>query len=655
MRKIFLFQFVICALIILSLTAVASHAQMAECGCYTQALDDCDISSPEENPGCFFELYEECQFFCCDDYCNFEVKEPCMWDCEESCGMSCTDQCGDNETCFSACNEQCLYGENEGEGCYYACDEEYGSCMTECTDQVQMDSDGDGVVDVEDNCMWVPNSDQEDLDDDGVGDACDNCFEVPNPDQTNTDGDCAGDACDLCPDTWSSDPMADLDQDGLGDACDADNDNDGIANDNDNCPFIENPDQADTDSDGVGDACDFAEHYLESGIYKTFDVNIMQTAEIYDDHSEPVKDAAPGCCEQPSPLLFDILNIGDRTLTVGLFNPKPCNYTGGHLLEGIIIGDELDDDPVTDDAVSVRVMNGNREIQSTRLRGIADQNQFVGEYVMDGVMHGMSVLRSYEPEYGLIYYDFETIDFPDATNTSVWDMAFNLQTQMLNMVGRYNNGNPALSSGFLYANNLMEWLPINYPDAISTYPSGINISGLVTGYYRNADGTYHGFLYDSGSGSYTSVDVPGAVATRCYKINNSAKVAGYYTDSNNHSHGFVYDVTEQYFITFDIARTLNTYVFGISDSTDSLPESVTGYFLDETGTHAFTAVVPESLPAHPEDIDSDGDVDGMDLFMLAAAYGEECGEGPCPEDVNRDGGIDSADVEQFAESMGNIF
>ena len=127
------------------------------------------------------------------------------------------------------------------------------------------DTDGDGVPDSIDNCVFVPNPDQKDTDGDGVGDACDNCPTVPNANQADTDGDRVGDACDNCP-TVANPGQADADHDGVGDACDncptvanatqIDTDHDGVGDACDNCPTVSNPDQLDTDGDGLGDLCD---------------------------------------------------------------------------------------------------------------------------------------------------------------------------------------------------------------------------------------------------------------------------------------------------------------------------------------------------------------------------------------------------------------
>jgi hypothetical protein len=81
-----------------------------------------------------------------------------------------------------------------------------------------------------------------DTDDDGICDDEDNCPANPNPGQEDADGDGVGDVCDNCVNTPNP-GQEDADGDGLGDACD-------------NCVNTPNPGQEDVDGDGVGDVCD---------------------------------------------------------------------------------------------------------------------------------------------------------------------------------------------------------------------------------------------------------------------------------------------------------------------------------------------------------------------------------------------------------------
>ena len=77
-----------------------------------------------------------------------------------------------------------------------------------------VDTDGDGIVDPNDNCPSISNNSQADSDGDGVGDACDNCTNVSNPRESGS--------------FLSSNPWATLtgtqrddDADGYGNKCDA--------------------------------------------------------------------------------------------------------------------------------------------------------------------------------------------------------------------------------------------------------------------------------------------------------------------------------------------------------------------------------------------------------------------------------------------------
>ena len=125
------------------------------------------------------------------------------------------------------------------------------------------DTDGDGIIDAEDNCIDVHNITQKDIDGDSFGDLCDNCPSRANADQLDLNANGVGDVCeeelydatrdtdndgypdlmDNCPETPNSDQL-DQDRDGVGNACD-------------NCPKIPNPGQTDSDGDGKGEICKY--------------------------------------------------------------------------------------------------------------------------------------------------------------------------------------------------------------------------------------------------------------------------------------------------------------------------------------------------------------------------------------------------------------
>ena len=188
-------------------------------------------------------------------------------------------------TVHPGADEVCDGVDNDCEG---GIDEGFADLDTDGTaDCVDDDTDGDGDVNLTDcapldaavsnlaeevcdgddqNCNQIVDEGFLDSDADGVADCVDPDLDG---DLTLNGDDCAPldplihpaaeEACDGVDQDCNGltdEGFADLDTDGLADCVDGDVDGDDVANEEDNCEVIVNPEQEDADGDEIGDACD---------------------------------------------------------------------------------------------------------------------------------------------------------------------------------------------------------------------------------------------------------------------------------------------------------------------------------------------------------------------------------------------------------------
>jgi len=123
-------------------------------------------------------------------------------------------------------------------------------------------------------------------------------------------------------------------------------------------------------------------------------------------------------------------------------------------------------------------------------------------------------------------------------------------------------GNALLAGGsvaFLrQKSGVMTTLPLAPDNSVLT-PSSINDRGAIAGSYGS-----HCFILSAGE--LTTIDFPGASSTSCTGINHSGLVTGFYA-SDGSSHGFVWD-KGNFVATFQISNSngpLNTFPTGIND------------------------------------------------------------------------------------------
>jgi len=172
--------------------------------------------------------------------------------------------------------------------------------------------------------------------------------------------------------------------------------------------------------------------------------------------------------------------------------------------------------------------------------------------------------------------EFDIFDHPDAVDYT-YAVSINDSGHIL---GYYENGY-FLKTGVLY-----EQIE-DYPGAYTDY-TGINNSGVLSGYFIGSDGHARGFIktgdnfdvFEHPDASYNACEAGLPCGTWFTGIDNYGHAAGAYTDSAGVYHGFLYDgvnVPTRIDHPDSASGTIYTWVSGINDSGQAV-----GYFWDST-------------------------------------------------------------------------
>ena len=171
-----------------------------------------------------------------------------------------------------------------------------------------------------------------------------------------------------------------------------------------------------------------------------------------------------------------------------------------------------------------------------------------------------------------------------------------------------------------------------------TFPSGINPSGAITGFTRDANSARHGFLRAS-NGTFTIFDDPAAgtcstscgtigpgQGTRAYAINPSGQIVGFFSDNSARCHGYV-RAANGTFIQIDAPDAgsgpfpQGTFPSEITPMGINPAGAITGFYVDASSVQhgfvrALNGVITEfdptgSILTNPNAIDASGEITGF--------------------------------------------
>jgi hypothetical protein len=120
----------------------------------------------------------------------------------------------------------------------------------------------------------------------------------------------------------------------------------------------------------------------------------------------------------------------------------------------------------------------------------------------------------------------------------------------------------------------------DYPEALGTYPSGINESGVVVGSFINGSNQTQGFIRFPDGTFSDPIVYPGSQSTYPSDINNTGTMCGSYI-LNGAYHGFF--LSGSTFTNFDL-QTPNTLLRGVNDAGNFSGTTIDRAFVSIDGT-----------------------------------------------------------------------
>jgi len=226
----------------------------------------------------------------------------------------------------------------------------------------------------------------------------------------------------------------------------------------------------------------------------------------------------------------------------------------------------------------------------TQIFGISGNGMTTAGFVIDtnGVMHGFV-----DPGNGPTA---TPVDDPNAVSnaTPAVNQLLGLNQAASEAAGFYTDAG-GVTHGYTYTLSGAVFTPLNIPGSLgfvsgdSSMATGVNNSGMVSGFFTNTMMVSFGFLYN-GTNTYTPISPPGATSTQPLSLNDLADVVGTYVGMDVLNHGFLFDGTK--YITFDgVPGASMNLIQGINDAGQIVGFAVTN--ATSGATEGFDAALPE--------------------------------------------------------------